>query len=428
MYNGLLIYLALFVVRPAEIYPFLEPFHLERVVGIIILMLMIKQNKLLFGIVNPVNTAILIFLCVALISIPTAAWPSNAVEWFIDLLKKVALFLMIIGLIDTKEKFRTFIWVFTLLMAWVAWSPFWNGIHGNFGSIDYTFGKFYRAEGYSFADDPNSLATTLVQTLPFLFFLIITETTLRSKLVLISISALLFYTIILTGSRTGIIGVFAFVLVLWLKSSRKILVLLLIAVLFVSFWSTLNKQQKTRYASILQETSTETRDNSSQLRINAWNDGWALFLERPITGWGIGCYSSARGKRFGHYMWPHNLYIQLLSELGVAGVIAFILMLYYIFRNIYQARKLRRNLNMTADWYYHLTNALEICLIVRLVMGIFGHSLYHYIWYFVAGLSVVMLHFVKTETDKREKGVEKNVFICTNSQAYNIPFMGIKRS
>jgi O-antigen ligase len=387
---------------------------------------MFMKNNRIVGIANPVNTAIFLFLCVAIISIPTAAWPGNAVQWLIDLLKRVALFLLIIGLIDTKDKMRAFIWVFIILIAWVAWTPFWDAMHGKFGSIDYTFGKFYRSKGTSFADDPNTLASTLVQTIPFAYFLLITEKPLKHKLILIAIIALLLYTIILTASRTGVIGLFVFITLLLIRSKRKASLMLLIAILFIFTLSLLNQQQKQRYISIFSSISEEERDSSSQLRINAWSDGISLFLDRPITGWGIGCYSPARGRKFGHFMWPHNLYIQLISELGIAGLVTFFLILYYIFKNIYHTRRLIKNANMTSDWYYHLTHAMEFSLVIRLVIGIFGHSLYHYIWYFVAGVSVVMLHLAKNETNEQIKWEEYDGFIRSYHKKYDLPSLDFK--
>ena len=66
-------------------------------------------------------------------------------------------------------------------------------------------------------------------------------------------------------------------------------------------------------------TSTEDLDESSQLRINAWQRGLELFKERPLTGWGF------RQVQFqlGHD--PHNAFIQILAEMGGGGFLIFVI-------------------------------------------------------------------------------------------------------
>ncbi|MFV8765445.1 O-antigen ligase family protein [Aerococcus urinaeequi] len=54
-----------------------------------------------------------------------------------------------------------------------------------------------------------------------------------------------------------------------------------------------------------------------------------LFLESPIIGNGIGNFSKVHGG-----MWPHNIFLEILTDQGVIILLAFIIFLLYFFHNL----------------------------------------------------------------------------------------------
>lgn len=70
-----------------------------------------------------------------------------------------------------------------------------------------------------------------------------------------------------------------------------------------------------RYQAQLSNEDTASMDERHQGRILAWN----LWLQKPILGWGIGEY----GIKDSYLMWPHNLLLEILMEMGIVGAYLF---------------------------------------------------------------------------------------------------------
>ncbi|MDX5386347.1 MAG: O-antigen ligase family protein [Marinobacter sp.] len=68
----------------------------------------------------------------------------------------------------------------------------------------------------------------------------------------------------------------------------------------------------------------QTTDNSTQLRLLMWQEALIRIEEKPVIGWGAGSSSmliqtsDVVPHRFRHF---HNLYLQLLAELGIIGML-----------------------------------------------------------------------------------------------------------
>lgn len=106
-----------------------------------------------------------------------------------------------------------------------------------------------------------------------------------------------------------------------------------------------NKQQSSAELSgHLNSISNVSTDASNVERLNRWNSAWAMFLEKPLFGWGPGTYmfqyapfqktdlrtiistNSADGGN------AHSEYLGPLAESGILGTISFLLVVLAIFR------------------------------------------------------------------------------------------------
>ena len=118
-----------------------------------------------------------------------------------------------------------------------------------------------------------------------------------------------------------------------------------------------------------------------------------MFKDNPLTGVGTGEFSNANGAKY----WPgprpklwlnaHSLYIQLLAELGLVGVLAFTFFLVTLFR---LNRRLSQQLASVADcpsWMRQFPTACMLTLLVLLFAGYSSHNLYRSTWYMVAALT-----------------------------------------
>ncbi|MCA9736430.1 MAG: O-antigen ligase family protein [Gemmatimonadota bacterium] len=119
--------------------------------------------------------------------------------------------------------------------------------------------------------------------------------------------------------------------------------------------------------------------NSAEGRFEIWKTAAGIFMDRPVTGWGLGTYRikhrqatrfdvsitiSARGGRD-----AHSTYLTLAAETGFIGVALFLALIVSVMRHASRARRrLRRYDPGLAMQIRFLQNAL----IAFLVAGIFG--------------------------------------------------------
>lgn len=94
----------------------------------------------------------------------------------------------------------------------------------------------------------------------------------------------------------------------------------------------------------------------------------------------------------------HNIYIQAASELGITGLIGFLLLIIYAFVNNARTRALAGGFENKL--YYNLSYSLDAGLIGYLVAGCFVTVLYYpFFWIQIA--MVVMLHNVANQKSKK---------------------------
>ena len=70
-------------------------------------------------------------------------------------------------------------------------------------------------------------------------------------------------------------------------------------------------------------------DASAQDRLVLWHDALELFKRNPISGTGFDTYGSMG--RVGGYRDTHNYYIKVLAEMGVLGMLLYLVVLWSMF-------------------------------------------------------------------------------------------------
>jgi O-antigen ligase len=190
-------------------------------------------------------------------------------------------------------------------------------------------------------------------------------------------AAIMAGTVFLSGSRGGMIAVFAEVMVLAVLSFRKNRSMRIavgaaaFVVVLVSLLSWLGgKELTTRVSSI----STETRSEiSGGTRLAISRDALRMFGHRPVLGWGLGSFPIVYPKFRSFYTnffvnEAHNDYAQLLVETGVLG---FGLMIWF-FVIVY-----RRARAKIGNWMSSVSGATTLACSLG-VIGIAIHSLFDF--------------------------------------------------
>jgi O-antigen ligase len=73
-----------------------------------------------------------------------------------------------------------------------------------------------------------------------------------------------------------------------------------------------------------------------EFRQAVYTGGWQMFLERPLTGWGVNQMPSELARHVSGYrekvLYPHNTYLELLVEHGIVGLLLYLWLMRELWR------------------------------------------------------------------------------------------------
>lgn len=384
-----MVFLVLFTMitvgRIADPFPFLWPLRLGLVTGgIALLFWMFSPSSLREKIPTEIPQVkyVLMLLGLAVVLIPLSVWPGNSF-WFVTEghIKSVLLFLLVIYWCRSYQDIRRLIWACCLGVIGLM-------VSGLF--ITHALRSDGRFSAGSTNYDPNDLALVLATLLPMMLFLLTSKRPLV-KLAVGGMVALSIHGIILTQSRGGFVALVAVgsLIIFRSKLNRSIKffgvaisVLVFVILAGSAFWDRIETiwNPQTEYDLTLGD------------RTQIWGNALNLMVEYP-WGTGPGSFRIAEGlSHGGKGVWnaPHNTYLQVGVELGIAGLGVFLVLLV---RTLNDLRRLQGNFNGTRAYrgVSELASTLEISLWGFIVGAFFLSQAYSMLLYFLLGLSLAFL-------------------------------------
>jgi O-antigen ligase len=289
---------------------------------------------------------------------------------------------MVISTIDNKKDLNIFIFSIILMYAYLAYEPMYGFITGTGGEV-YGYGTNYVAD-IGILDGHVALANNMNQMIPLTFFMAISQKKKYKKVFFLLIGAMFVLCLIGSNSRGGFIGFVFFcgLVVYFLKAEKKLLSLAVPAIALVFILS----------ASFL-FTASRIHSGAVKGRLEGLAHGIEIVrVYGHVLGVGPGCFAVARGRYFGMTMDSHNLYGQVIGELGIPGSIAWVFLIWQTLKNFQAVRKMQ-NENRRADKHlYFLATGLLCSMLVRLFVGLGSHGLYFFYWYIIIGISALMVN------------------------------------
>ncbi len=253
----------------------------------------------------------------------------------------------------------------------------------------------------------NGLSLAACMGVPFIFYML--PPTRRFFLIaafLAGTAVLAGLCIVNTGSRAGYIGIIALIPYWIFDGPGKGKRLGIAAIGAAAILPMIPDDYSGRFESISGE---EVSGHSREARIEILEDAWEVFKRYP-AGTGIGGFPIVRQRMFGQDQDTHNLYAQIGTHLGVQGLIAFTVFIVAIFqslnRSLANLAKVRKRLaraltrkdlptrQATAFYAYEvdlvraLIRAFKMLVYFLLVNGLFAHTAFHDIWWFLAGITL----------------------------------------
>ncbi len=418
-------YMWLFIHRPFEVWPALGALQIERgYMLVMILVWMVTPGK--SGLSNRIHAA-LGGLTLALL----AAWllsPYADMDGVTDVVEsyfKVAVFyvLVVTTVRDERGLRRLGLAYLGAVSLYAAHSllefvggrhEFRQGISRMIG-VDVTY------------SDPNAFASTLLYSLPLALAFWLERPRRLPRILMLGFFGAICGCILLTGSRAGMVGLLFFgLIVLWIAFTRKGLFLLagtaaaplVVAVLSLA----LPEELQNRYLTLVDSSfGPPNAQSSAEGRLVGFEHGLRAWQRSPLVGHGPASFALASG--LGSQ--AHNLYGQVLSELGLLGALALLGLVGCFTFNWLEARRLYREhpeMVLGADRYprdlsYHLAGAMFINLLLLLLMGWAGHTLYRYNWQWFAAFQAVALHCVRLRAQA-----------CEQAACYSLPDLVLPRA
>jgi len=220
--------------------------------------------------------------------------------------------------------------------------------------------------------------------------------------------------VIYSGSRTAYIAIVAFIVYWYFISKRKsqfITIGLIVGSLVIFI---LPEQYIGRFKSI---TGEEAEGHSRDTRIVILEDAMQILMENP-AGVGVGSFPAVRMERFGRKQDTHNLYFEVATNLGIQGLIIFLIFVGIMLRSFWRSRSsylrqlqaikiLLRQPNLTPGvrkvalgHHRDLHFLVALCqagagfIYLRLVLGLLGMDLYEVYWWFGVGLAICLTNLL----------------------------------
>lgn len=326
------------------------------------------------------------------LSLPFVQWPGSVLHTnTLIYLKVLVFFYFSVMTLTTEKRLITFVAVLLTCQVFRVLEPMYLHVtDGYWGSSTHLGGGelMLRLAGSPYDTiNPNGLAFVIVSVLPFMHYLSISGG-IRIRLLSLVLAPILFYALILTASRTGFLAVIVILFGIFLKSHRKVLMIVLAGIASVGVFSQLSDLQKERYLSL---TSSDVRGaDTAKGRIEGTFDDFEIAMRRPIFGHGLGTSAEANFHATGVNQLSHNLYTELLQELGFVGLVIFLFYINTLIRNYRDALRQFQASSATPRRLIHLTHAMQVWLLMNLMFSLASYGLSSYEWYLFGGLSVVL--------------------------------------
>ncbi len=427
---GFVFYVAMVYLRPADLFPVLGTVRFQALVLVLLLLLWIIDAFVLnrrgyrFDRIDIVFFA---FVGSMVASLFTSIYLSESVGYIDEFIRFAIFWVLASQMIRTEQNLKTFIYVIIGCLTFVALIQIWTyftigftratglggyGIHigpislGGVRGLGGSSMGVNGVGGYSagFLGNASELGLAILIWLPFLYYY--ASIAAGSKRFWhLAVFGIYMMSLMACGARGAFLGVVAVFGVIFWRSTHKAALTLIGLVGLAVIIPVIPDHYIDRIAS----TAEYQEDESANIRLDLWEAGLRMVIDRPILGVGVGNFSIAYGSTYrkagsADLWWePHNCFVQIGAELGLLGLSLFVTLIVMTFRWNHRSRQRLKALGLKNSWLWVTTVAIDVGLIGYCVSGNFITSSYYPHLYLMA----LMARLIKTILDDREQETEK---------------------
>jgi O-antigen ligase len=357
-----------------------------------------------FTILSTEIKAVLALVLIAVATMPIAKSPAMAWENFNDtFIKSVLVFVVMVNVIRTRKRLIAMMWLSISIGGVLSYIALGMYMRGEMNVEGYRVGGGIRG----MFENPNEMSVHLIMMMPLVVTLALASKSSVWRIVYLAIAILMLSANLITFSRGGFLGLLAASAVLAWKLGRKnrfgvmlvssfagVLLMLLapggfglrVLSIFIPGLDPVGSSDQRR----------ELLERSIVVSIrNPWGIGIGNF---PIVG--------VRN------LVSHNAYTQVSAELGVLGLIAYLIFILSPFRKLGAIERTLYD-NNEFNWFYYLSIGLQASIVAYLVSSFFASIAFNWFIYYLIAYAVAFRRVYQLE-----KGLSEEVKV--EPFAYNL--------
>jgi O-antigen ligase len=340
----------------------------------------------------PADTMLALFSVMLLVSMIASEFPEASSKWLSLFFSWVLLYGLITNIVKTEKRFLIFMLAFLIFSTKMSQHGFrtWALRGGSFAS--------YGASGApGWFQNSGEFGIQMCIFFPLSVYFIQALRPYWSKkkfyaFLFMPLSAGI--SIVASSSRGAVLGLVPVVLWMMAKSRKRVKAFALTAVVAAVLWVLIPAEQKQRFSEMGQ-------DQTSQSRLAFWERGLDMMQNRPLTGIG---YKNWLPYSYAHYppfidensgdpMWqlPHNIFIEVGSELGYPGLLLFIGLIGMTLYTNHRTRKIARQQPGGGAFVIAMSHGLDAALMGYLVGGFFV-TVFYYPFFWINYAMTIALH------------------------------------
>ncbi|WP_332671491.1 putative O-glycosylation ligase, exosortase A system-associated [Aromatoleum sp.] len=367
--------------------------------GATLIALITSKDKISFPHPPPVK-ALIVFIVWMAITTAFAVYPGESLIQLNKILKIQLMTLVALAVLHERLHIQSFVWINVLSIGFY-------GVKGGIYTIATGGGGRVWGPG-GFIGGNNEVGLAILVTIPLMYYLYLTTPHKWIKRGLAGAMLLSAVSVLGTQSRGAFLAIGAMSLVLWWRAPRKMLfgtalVATGVAALAIMPWSVGEKVDSI--------TNYET-DSSAMGRINAWETAVNIANDR-VFGAGFEMYEKVvwavyapnpaedRASDPSIVRAAHSIYFQVLGEHGWIGLILFMIVWWFVWRDAAQLRRRTRG-DPELEWIFHLAGMLQVSLVGYGVGGAFLSLAYFDLPYNLLVIIVVTQRWLLRYIEERQ--------------------------
>lgn len=371
-------------------------FDLLLVVILVALTFVTKDNSMreVEPLTYPIRKFLRALIVYSILIIPFVEWPGSVIRYGLpNFIKAVVFFFFTVNFIRTEKQLKIFVFFFLACQCFRIMEPIYLHItQGYWGSEAYMEGGRFmnRLSGAPYdIVNPNGLAFLILSVLPFLYYF--SPLCILNFAVSIIAIPICLYGLVLTESRSGLLGLAVVVLSFILKSKHRGILILCVIIIGIVAIPHISGNTRDRYLSIVDYNTKNA--STAEGRLEGIKNDLRVALRRPFFGYGLGTSREAN-YNFGAGNQPaHDLYAEILQDLGGFGLVIFLFYIKAIIRSFYKLHKMLATMS-ERSFLFCMNNAMTVWFAMNLLFSFASYGLLSYEWYLFPGLTVVLLKLV----------------------------------